>query len=222
MTIKDELLLWITDPELYKERLKKEYTKFYYYYNKNFRIKRLIYTTNIDQVLYIVSFVKGLPQNLQSSYEKSYRQDITLQKKFQELLHDQLTSLFLRLQTIAKKYKAVCQNNSQFVRKFAMYFQSLEDKLLVYTKKQQKQQLLNKIKEEVQRKVLEKEAMPQTTKDLINIATIIENNFKANKKNFCKVYSLYRDSLKLECQGLGKGLCKAKDKKDIKDKKKKL
>jgi len=82
----------------------------------------------------------------------------------------------------AKKYERATQGPSQNIRTFAVYLQQLQDELPGYTEEQQKTHLLVKMRLELHRGVTALKTFPTTIDELVDAASRIEENVRAEQK----------------------------------------
>ena len=90
---------------------------------------------------------------------------------------------------MAEKYKSCVQNPMQDIQGFALYLQSLEDKLPEYSEAHKKQHFLTKIRPELCRAVISLEHVPETRDEIIEVAARIEENLKLDRSEKKKASS---------------------------------
>jgi len=176
-----EASIKVKDPPLYYGKSVKEHRVFVAQCENVFNIKSITYRVQETRIRWATQFFRDDPFDIWGRYEQENGVSISW-GEFKKLLLDWVKTPANRHLDAAQKFEEARQGPNQTVRNFALYLQTLEDRLEPYSEAHKKQHLLSKLRPEITRGVMALEHMPATRDDMIEAAARIEENLNAEKK----------------------------------------
>jgi hypothetical protein len=171
------------DPEPYKGKSLNEAQIFLSCLRTIFSIDPITYETDEEKVLYASTWLTDEPRSLwtfanQNGPPPSY----TFDGDFEDFVNDCVADPVNRSLEVGRNYEEARQKENESVATFAIHLKNLEEQLTEpYTEAQRCRHLLNKIRPAVRDAITLKADVPISYRDLVAMASRIENSTKRGR-----------------------------------------
>ncbi|KAI9882047.1 MAG: exosome catalytic subunit dis3 [Watsoniomyces obsoletus] len=165
--IAEESKFRVVDPEAYRSRSQREYTKFIRQCEQVFAIRPTTYEADRQKILMATSHVQGDPADAWWRREQEQGLEGVTWEDFKAFLRNALLPETLRRTDVHHRYRNAKQGPNQSVSAFVAFLDELEQYMQPYTEVQRAQTLLDGLRPYLSRKIKERANVPQTRSAIV-------------------------------------------------------